>query len=68
MLCEIVGQVEFSGGPEEIKLALLDSVFHPPVSHVERFGELLAHLGIKDAVGGSVVGFDWRSCGRLLVA
>ena len=35
MLGEVVSQVEFAGGPEEIELALLDSIFHPPVSHVE---------------------------------
>ena len=37
MLGEIICQVEFSGGPEEIELALADPVFHPPVAHVEGF-------------------------------
>jgi hypothetical protein len=68
VLCETVGQVQFSGGPEEIELALLDSVFHPPASRVEGLGELLARLGVEDAVGGSVVDFDKRSSCRLLVA
>ncbi len=68
MLGKVVGQVELSGGPEEIELALVDSVFHPPASHVERLGELLSHFGIEDAMGSLVVGFDGRSGGGLLVA
>jgi hypothetical protein len=42
VLGEIVGKVEFFGGPEEIELALADLVFHPPALHVKGFGEFLA--------------------------
>jgi hypothetical protein len=44
VFCETIGQVEFSGGPEEVELALVDAVLHPPVAHVKRFGKLLAHF------------------------
>jgi hypothetical protein len=68
VLGKVVCQIEFSGCPEKIELALVDSVFHPPVSHVERFGELLTHFGIEDSVGGAIVGFDGRSCVGLWVS
>jgi hypothetical protein len=68
VLGEIVGQIEFSWGPEEIELALVDAILHPPVAHVEGFGELLSHFGIEDAVCGSIVGFEGRSSCRLFVA
>ena len=36
VLGEVLGQVEFSGlPPEKIELNLFDSVFDPPVAHVE---------------------------------
>ena len=65
MFGEVVSFVELSGGPEEIELALFDAVFHPPVAHVESFGEFLAHFGIEDAMRGFVVGFDRRAGRRL---
>ncbi len=68
VLGEIISQIEFSWGPDEIELILADSVFHPPVAHVERLGEFLAHFGIENSLGGVVVGFKWGSGGRLLVA
>jgi hypothetical protein len=37
MLGEVVSHVEFSWGPFEVELALCDSIFHPPVAHIERF-------------------------------
>ena len=58
MLGEVIGEIEFSGCPGEIELALVNAVFHPPISHVERFGELLAHFGVENALGGIVVGFE----------
>jgi hypothetical protein len=36
---------------------LVDSVFHPPAPRFKGFGWLSASLGIKDALGGAVVGF-----------
>ena len=53
------GEVELAGFPEQIELALVDSVFHnPPVPRVKRgLGKLLAHFGVEDAVdGGAIVG------------
>jgi hypothetical protein len=41
---EIISQVEFSGSPGEVELALADSVFHPPIAHVEGFRKLLSHF------------------------
>jgi hypothetical protein len=49
-------------------MALLDSVFHPPVAHVERLGKLLAHFGIENALSGAVVGFERGSSGCLFMA
>ena len=46
-------------------MALGDSIFHPPVTHVEGLGKFLAHLGVQDALGGVVVGFE-RSSGKWL--
>ena len=34
MFCEVIFEVEFSGSPGEIKLLLVDSIFHPPIPHV----------------------------------
>ncbi len=46
VLGEIICKIEFSRGSDEVKVALIDSVFHPPVAHVKRLGEFLAHFGI----------------------
>ena len=51
-----------------IELALVDSVFHPPVAHVERFGKFLAHFGSEDALGSAVVGLERGSGDGLGVA
>jgi hypothetical protein len=56
MFGKVVGWVEFSWGPEEIELALVDAILHPPTAHVERFGEFLAHPGVEDSMGGVVPG------------
>ena len=45
MLGEVVGQVELAWGADEIELALVDEIFHPPVAHVERLGKFLVHFG-----------------------
>ena len=58
MLDEVVGQVELAWGPDEIELALVDSVLHPPVAHVERFGKFLSNFGSEDALGSTVVSFE----------
>ena len=68
MFGEVIGQVEFAGGPEEVELALVYAVLHPPIAHVERFGKLLAHFGIEDALSSFVVGFKGGSSRRLGVA
>jgi hypothetical protein len=46
----------------------VDSVFHPAVAHVERFGKFLAHFGIDDALGVVGVGFERGSGDWLIVA
>lgn len=48
----IICKVDFSRGPYEIELAFVDSVFHLPVAHVERFGKRLEHSECEDALGG----------------
>ena len=68
MLGEVVGQVELAWGPDEIELALVDSVLHPPVAHVERFGKFLSHFGSEDALGSTVVGLERESGDGLRVA
>jgi hypothetical protein len=68
VLGEIICKVEFTRGPDEVELALLDYVFHSPVAHVERLGKLLAHFGIEDAVGSAVAGFERGSGGWLFMA
>jgi hypothetical protein len=40
---------------------LVDAIFHPPVLHVEGFGQLLAHFCIENALGSVVVGVERRS-------
>ena len=59
MLGEVIGQIEFTRSPEKVELTLFYVVLHPPVAHVKRFGELLVHFGIEDALGSVVVGFKW---------
>ena len=68
VLCKIVGKVEFAGGPDEVELFLVDSIFHPPVAHVEGFGVFLVHFGVEHTLGVAVVGFEGGSGSWLLVA
>jgi hypothetical protein len=68
VLCKIVGQVEFAGGPDKIELALVDAIFHPPIAHVKGFGVFLAHFGVEHTLGVVVVGFKGGAGGWLLVA
>ena len=37
MFCKVVGSILFTWFPYEFELALFDSIFYPPVSHVEGF-------------------------------
>jgi hypothetical protein len=50
MFCEIIGQVKFSEGLEEVELALVDADLHPPVAHVKHFGKTLVDFGVEDAL------------------
>jgi hypothetical protein len=68
VLCKIVGQVEFAGGPDHVELALVDAIFHPPLAHVKGFGVFLAHFGVEHALGVVVVGFKGGAGCGLLVA
>jgi len=53
---EIIGMVGTAGSPENLKLALPDSVPDPIEPHVNGFGLLLFHSVIGNAAGGAVVG------------
>ena len=65
--CKVVGSIFFTWFPYQFELALFDSVFYPPVSHVEGFWEFLAEVSGKDAFRGGVVGRYAGSAGWLLV-
>ena len=43
MLGKVVGHVCRAFAPDELELALFDSIFDPVEAHVEGFGEFLAH-------------------------
>ena len=68
VLGEAAGKVLLAGFPEEIELALVDSVFDPPVARIERLGKLLARFGAEDAVGRTVAGCKRRASARLRVS
>ena len=65
---EAVGKVELARFPEEIELALVDSVFDPPAARVKRLGRLLAHFGTEDATGSAIIGSERVSNGQLRMA
>ena len=65
--CKVVGLILFTWFSYQFDLALLDSVFYPPVSHVKEFWEFLAEVGSGDAFCGGVVGQYAGSAGWLLV-
>ena len=68
VLGKVIGEVKFARGPVEVELALVDSVFHPPVTHVERFGKLLAHFGIEDTLSSVVISVEGSAGARLPMA
>ena len=64
MFCKVVGSIFFAWFPYQFELSLFDSVFYPPVSHVEGFREFLAEVSGEDAFCGVIVGrcavsFGW---------
>ena len=67
MLGEVVGHIDGSLSPDELKLALLDSVLNPIESHIEGFGEFLTHGRVEDAGGGRIVIVDGSAASRLRV-
>jgi hypothetical protein len=58
VLGEVVGKVQFSWCPFQIKLFLLNAIFQPPISHVKCFGKFLSHCFRKDSIGCFVVGVE----------
>ena len=68
MFGEVVGAVVAARLPNEVELVLFDAVAHPPVSHVEGFGQFLAEVCGEDAFCGGIVGGDAYALGRLGVA
>ena len=65
LLGELIGKVFSSLLPVEAELVLLDAAAHTVEMNVKIFGVLLAHVAVKDAMGGRAVGLDWG--GRLQV-
>ena len=68
MLGEIIRAVQFSGGPVEVELFLINAIFEPMVSHVESFGPFHAHCGVENTMCCRVVGLKRSAGGRLFVA
>ena len=58
MLCDIVGQVIFSGRPEHNELSLSGAIFDPMESHVDCLGVLVLDLFVREAYSSLVVNLD----------
>ena len=58
MFGEVIGAIEFAFAPDNVELALADSVANPVKTHVHGFGALLFDGIVGDASGGAVVGDD----------
>ena len=67
MFCKLVGSIFFTWFPYLFELAMFDSVFYPPVSHVEGFYELLAEVSDEDNFHDGTVGRYAGSAGWLWV-
>ena len=67
MFCKVVGLIFFAWFPCQFELALFDSIFYPPVSHVEGFSEFLAEVSGEDAFCGGFIGRYSGSSGWLSV-
>ena len=68
MLGEVVSQVGAARCPEEVVLALFDSVLEPVEAHVDSFGAALFDSVREDAVGDGIVGFEgswWLGMAKL---
>ena len=68
MFGEVVCHVDGSFSPDELELALLDSVLDPIETHIEGFGKFLTHGRVEDAGGGRIVIVDWSAASRLRMA
>lgn len=58
MLGEIIGTVGFARFPENMELALADSVPYPIKAHVNSFGTLLFDSVISNASGSGVISLE----------
>ena len=63
---EVITFVGASRGPVEMVLALADAILEPVEAHVDGFGTALLDCVREDAMGHSVVCFEW--CGGLGMA
>ena len=67
MLGEIISAVQFSGGPVEVELFLINAIFEPMVSHVESFGFFHAHGGVENTMCCRIVSLKRSASRRLFV-
>jgi len=58
VLAVVVSLVELAFAPENVKLALADSIADPIVAHVDGLGAFLFDSVVRDADGSAVVGGD----------
>ena len=57
---EIVGEIGFSGCPENLEVSLFDAIAYPVETHVDGPGALLVDGIVGDSAGGRVVGLNGR--------
>jgi hypothetical protein len=58
MFGEVVGEVDSTGCPEHVKLALVNAIAEPVEAHVDCLRWVLFDCGIHDSIGG-VGGCAW---------
>ena len=59
---EVVSQVEESGAPIQMKLALFDAVTHPEILHIESSGTPLFYAIGNQVMGSGVISANWSGC------
>ena len=68
VFCKIIGHVDGTLSPKELKMFLLDAVFDPIKAHVESFREFLPHVRVEDSGRGGIIIVDGCVMCRLCVA
>jgi len=56
MFGEVVGEVDGTGCPEHVELALVNAIAEPVEAHVDCLRSVLFDCGIHDSIGGAVIG------------